>query len=571
MLAAIVNSLSRHQIDASEDDTVSTATRDRGTGTAVPLSDSTLPLSTDCRSNVGRPNAAASRFDTRTRLLLDGPILATLLRLATPNVLVMFVQASVGLIETYFVAKLGTDALAGVALVFPVLMLMQMMSAGAMGGGISSAVARALGAGRRTEADALVFHALIIAGGFGLLFMLSILGCGRWLYSTMGGTGASLTAALTYSDVMFTGAILVWTFNSLASAIRGTGNMVVPALVTCAGAIALIPLSPCLIFGWGPFPEFGIAGGAVAVIAYYAAGTIVFATYLWSGRSVVRLSFHHTRLRWSLFREILRVGAVAALITVQTNLTIAIAMGFVGRFGPAAIAGYGTGSRLEYLLVPLVFGLGAPLVAMVGTNIGAGQRDRALRAAWVGAGLATGLTEMIGLWAAAFPHAWLLLFGSDAAMLDSGSRYLRAVGPCYGLFGLGLALYFASVGAGRLLWPLLANLMRLAIVAVGSWLALGWSDDLSHVFLALSAALAVFGLMNAAAVAGGVWFGPIGWPRMPAALLRLTFWWRAGGRHWGRLLWHGGGAELVAVASVGAKVVMSRMRSRRPKSKLIER
>jgi putative MATE family efflux protein len=519
MLAAIVNSLSRHQIDASEDDTVSTATRDRGTGTAVPLSDSTLPLSTDCRSNVGRPNAAASRFDTRTRLLLDGPILATLLRLATPNVLVMFVQASVGLIETYFVAKLGTDALAGVALVFPVLMLMQMMSAGAMGGGISSAVARALGAGRRTEADALVFHALIIAGGFGLLFMLSILGCGRWLYSTMGGTGASLTAALTYSDVMFTGAILVWTFNSLASAIRGTGNMVVPALVTCAGAIALIPLSPCLIFGWGPFPEFGIAGGAVAVIAYYAAGTIVFATYLWSGRSVVRLSFHNTRLRWSLFREILRVGAVAALITVQTNLTIAIAMGFVGRFGPAAIAGYGTGSRLEYLLVPLVFGLGAPLVAMVGTNIGAGQRDRALRAAWVGAGLATGLTEMIGLWAAAFPHAWLSLFGSDAAMLDSGSRYLRAVGPCYGLFGLGLALYFASVGAGRLLWPLLANLMRLAIVAVGSWLALGWSGDLSHVFLALSAALAVFGLMNAAAVAGGAWFGSIDLPRMPTARL----------------------------------------------------
>jgi putative MATE family efflux protein len=522
MLAAIVNSLSRHHIDASEDDTVSAATRDRGTSTVVPLSDNPLPLSPDSRSNIGRAQAAAPRFDARTLLLLNGPILGTLLRLAAPNVLVMCVQASVGLIETYFVARLGTDALAGIALVFPVLMLMQMMSAGAMGGGISSAVARALGAGRRTEADALVFHALIIAGGFGLLFMLSILGCGRWLYSTMGGTGASLTAALTYSNAMFAGAILVWTFNSLASVIRGTGNMAVPASVTCAGAVTLIPLSPCLIFGWGPLPELGITGGAVAVIAYYAVGTVIFAIYLWTGRSVVRLSFHNTRLRWSLFREILRVGAVAALITVQTNLTIAIAMGFVGRFGPAAIAGYGTGSRLEYLLVPLVFGLGAPLVAMVGTNIGAGQRDRALRAAWVGAGLATGLTEMIGLWAAAFPHAWLSLFGSDAAMLDSGSRYLRTVGPYYGLFGLGLALYFASVGAGRLLWPLLANLMRLAIAAVGGWLALGWSGDLSHVFLALSAALAVFGLMNAAAVAGGVWFGPIGWPRMPAALLHST-------------------------------------------------
>jgi putative MATE family efflux protein len=347
--------------------------------------------------------ATPPRFDPQTRVLLEGPLVSTLPRLATPNVLVMFVQASVGLIETYFVAKLGTDALAGVALVFPVLMLMQMMSAGAMGGGISSAIARALGAGRRADADALVVHALAIAVGFGLLFMLAVLGGGRWLYSAMGGSGASLTAALTYSTVVFSGTILIWVFNSLANVIRGTGNMAVPAVVTSVGAAALIPLSPCLIFGWGPFPRLGIAGGAVAVIAYYVVGSIAFVAYLRAGRSVVRLSFVGVRFRWPLFGDILRVGAVAALITVQTNLTIAIATGFVGHFGPAAIAGYGTGSRLEYLLIPLVFGLGGPLVAMVGTNIGAGQRDRALRAAWIGAGIAAGLTEVIGLCAAAAP------------------------------------------------------------------------------------------------------------------------------------------------------------------------
>src|SRR5947209_20290913 len=97
------------------------------------------------------PPVAGPRVDARTRVLLEGPIATTLVRLAAPNVLVMVVQAAVGLIETYFVARLGTDALAGVALVFPVLMLMQMMSAGAMGGGISSAIARALGAGRRAD------------------------------------------------------------------------------------------------------------------------------------------------------------------------------------------------------------------------------------------------------------------------------------------------------------------------------------------------------------------------------------------------------------------------------------
>lgn len=465
---------------------------------------------------VGARATTGPGLDARTRRLLEGSIVGTLLRLATPNVLVMFVQASVGLIETYFVAKLGTDALAGVALVFPLLMLMQMMSAGAVGGGISSAIARALGAGRRADADALVLHALAIAVGFGLVFTLVVLSGGRWIYGAMGGSGASLAAALAYSNVVFASAILVWIFNSVANVIRGTGNMAVPAIVTCAGAAALLPLSPALIFGWGPFPRLGVAGGAVAVVAYYALGSVALAAYLWSGRSVVRLSFHDVAFRWPLFRDILRVGAVAALVTVGTNLTIAIATALVGRFGPAAIAGYGTGARLEYLLVPLVFGLGGPLVTMVGTNIGAGQRDRALRTAWIGTAIAAGLTEVIGLAAAAFPHAWLSLFDTDPAMLDAGTRYLHAVGPFYGLFGLGMALYFASQGAGRLLWPLLANLTRLAIAAGGGWLALRWTGDLTHVFLALSGALVVFGLINAGAVAGGAWFGPIAWPRVRA-------------------------------------------------------
>src|SRR5207245_1921706 len=170
--------------------------------------------------DVVAPQATVPRFDSRTRLLLEGPIVGTLLRLATPNVLVMFVQAAVGLIETYFVAKLGTDALAGVALVFPVLMLMQMMSAGAVGGGIMSAIARALGAGRRADADALVLHALAIAVSFGLVFMLAVLGGGRWLYGALGGRGASLAAALTYSNVVFSGAIVIWIFISLANVIR---------------------------------------------------------------------------------------------------------------------------------------------------------------------------------------------------------------------------------------------------------------------------------------------------------------------------------------------------------------
>ena len=462
----------------------------------------------------------AGAVDPRTRLLLEAPIGRTLLRLAAPNVVVMVAQAAVGLVETFFVGKLGTDALAGMALVFPIVMFMQMTSAGAMGGGIASSIARALGARRRDDADALVLHAMVIALGFGVAFSLALLLGGRWLYALMGGSGASLEAALTYSHWVFAGAILVWLFNSLAAVIRGTGNMTVPANVTVAGVVALVPLSPLLIFGWGPIPALGIAGGAIALLLYYFVGTLALAAYLWSDRSLLKPSLTGVKLRWGLFKDILRIGLIGSISTLATNLSIGIATSLAGGFGPAAIAGYGTASRLEYLLVPLVFGLGAPLVAMVGTCMGAGKHDRALKATWIGAAMAFGLTETIGLAASIFPRAWLSLFGTDAAMLDAGTLYLHAVGPLYGFFGVGLVLYFASQGAGRLLWPVLGNVARLLVAGIGGWLAIRAGGGLEHVFMAQGIALVVYGFVIAAAIAGGAWFGRVGWPTSTGALLR---------------------------------------------------
>ena len=452
---------------------------------------------------IEKPAIQPRGLDGRTLRLLQAPIAATLVTLAAPNILVNIAQSSVGLIETYFVGKLGTDALAGVALVFPVVMLTQMMSAGAVGGGISSAVARALGGQRRREADDLALHSLAVGLLLGIAFTVSALLAGPWLYSTLGGRDASLTAAVTYSNVIFSGALLIWIFNSLASVIRGTGNMHVPALVTCAGVIAVIPLSPCLIFGLGPFPQLGVAGGGVALLAYYAVGSVVLATYIRSGRIPVRFSLSNLRLRRELLTDILRVGVVSALVTIGTNVTVASVTGLVGTLGPAAIAGYGVGSRLEYFLVPLVFGLGAPLVALVGTNVGAGQHERAVRVAWIGGFMAAAMCALIGALAAVFPRMWLGLFDSDPAMLAAGAQYLQTVGPFYGFFGLGLGLYFAFQGFGRLRWAVLANFTRLTIAVGGGLLALRLTGNLSFVFVALSVGLVAFGLINAMALASG--------------------------------------------------------------------
>ena len=444
-------------------------------------------------------------FGPRTRKLLHGPIVPTLLGMAWPNVLVMLAQAATGLVETWFVSKLGTDALAGMALVFPGVMLMQMISAGAMGGGISSAIARALGAGRRDQADALVLHALIVNAALGASFSVIMLAFGRPIYRALGGEGGELEAALSYSNVVFAGNVLLWLLNGLANVIRGTGNMLVPASVICVGVVVLLPLSPLLIFGIGPFPALGIAGGGVALIAFYAAGTAVLAWYVLSGRNIARL--RPARLRWPLFREILRVGVVASVTSVQTNVIIALATALVATAaGPAAAAGYGTGARLEYLLVPLVFGLGAPLVAMVGTNIGAGQRERALRVAFVGGAIAFAITETIGIAAALWPIAWISLFSADPRVIAAATGYLRVVGPFYGFFGLALALYFASQGAGRLFWPLTAGFLRMLVAIGGGWLALRLSGSLTWLFAALALGLLLQGLTLAAAIGTGAWF-----------------------------------------------------------------
>ena len=460
-------------------------------------------------------------MDARTNRLLTGAPLATLLRLAAPNILMTTVQASVGLIETYFVAELGTDALAGMALVFPLLMFVQMVSNGAVGGSILSTISRSLGGGRRDDANAFVWHAVAIATALGLATTLAARLSGGLLYRAMGGAAASLDAALTYSNVVFSGAVLLWLFSALAAVIRGTGNMWLPAAVMCLGALVLVPLSPALIFGWGPLPRLGIVGGGIAVVGYYAVGAAIFAGYLWSGRGVLHPSAKPPALSAGAAWVILKVGAISAVVSASTNITIAAATGIVGVAGPAAVAGYGTGARLEYLLVPVVFGLGAPLAAMVGTAIGAGDLSRARRVAWTGAAMAGVLTGGIGLAAASYPDAWLRLFGNDPAMLATGSQYLRLVGPFYGFFGVGLALYFAAQGTGQVGWPLIAGLLRMAVALIGGSWAIGAGYGARGLFVALGLGLTTIALVNVGSLALGAW------PRraagaVPAAAPRRT-------------------------------------------------
>jgi putative MATE family efflux protein len=443
--------------------------------------------------------------NARLHAMLHGPIAPTLIALAWPNLLMMVAQSSTGLVETWFLSHLGTDALAGAALVTPVLMLLQNMSQGAMGGGISAAIARALGAGKQEEANRLVLHAVVLNGALGLILSLLLLLFGAPLYRAMGGQGGAIDAALSYSNVVFGGLVLMWVTNALASVVRGTGNMLLPGMVICGGALLLVPISPCLIFGIGPFPRLGIAGAGWSLLIYYAGAGAIFAWYVLSGRNAARLQ--KVRLQWPPMRNILAVGGLATLNPLLTNGLIATTTALVGAFaGTGALAGYGTAARLEYLVMPIAFGIGAPLVAMVGSNIGAGQAARAQRIALTGGLLAFCIAETMGVAAAIWPSVWMGLFGAQGQMLAAGVAYLQVVGPFYGFFALGFTLYFASQGAGRLKWPLLAALFRLIVVAGGGWLVLRYAPGSMHWFFAATAlGMFSYGVLIVATIAGGAW------------------------------------------------------------------
>jgi putative MATE family efflux protein len=403
-----------------------------------------------------RPAAAAAR----TQLLLEGPIFRTLLRLSAPNVLNFVAFVVVIVFDGYFLGKIGTDALAGASLAFPWIMLALQGTNSGFGAGVTSAIARALGAGDRTRADALVFHAFLLALALAAIYSGAMLLAAPRIFFWMGGRDHMLADALAYANVAFGGVVCIAVLNLLGNAVRGTGNMSLHASVLVACVVAHVALTPLLMFGHGPIPALGPAGAGWGLVIPFGAGGLFVIFYLRSSRAIVRLNFRGIAPRWTLFADILKVGVPGLVNVAVTNLSVVAMTGIAGQFGPEAAIGYAMGARLEYIMQPIAFGFGTAIVAMVGTNWGAKRYARAKRIAWTGTATITAICGALGALVAWHPALWLDLFSGDAEVARIGGLYLRIVGPIYFCWGLGLALSFVCQGYGRGFAAMMANAAR---------------------------------------------------------------------------------------------------------------
>jgi Na+-driven multidrug efflux pump len=430
---------------------------------------------------------------------------ATLLRrvgaLAAPSTLVALLQVAAQLTETWLAARQGTAALAGWAVILPFSLLMQQMSNGGIGIGVVSAVARALGSGKKEEASSLVLHALIIAVIAGSIFALGLSLSGGPMLRAIAGAEAGQAATPYVLWLFGAGAIPAWLANTLASILRGGGRHALAART--------------LVLTWAVFPVLawllaepagmGLAGIGAASAATFTAAGVSMGVVVMRGGSGFIPSFK-ARPSAQLFKRILAVGATACVLTVVANLTTILVTAQLRQYGTAAVAAYGISARMEFLMVPLAFGVGAALTALVGGATGARDWHTARRIAWLGGLLALGLTGGLGALMALRPGPFVSYFTGDAQVAAIAASALTIIGPAFGGFGFGMAMYFASMGARRMKWPVLAGFARMICAAGGGWLlAHGAGMGLQGHFLGVAIGLIAYAGLTGAGVRRAVW------------------------------------------------------------------
>ncbi len=439
----------------------------------------------------------------RIQLILNGPIHKMLFKLAAPNMVSVFFMLVVGFAEPFFAGKLGIIQLASVAITYPLVSLSGMIGAGAVGGGVVSALSRSIGKNDLNRANVVIWHSFIIYGVVALIFFIVFVFFSKSLFIAMGAEESVVEKAVGYSRIFFILSPTIFLFYLMMSIYRSFGDYQFLAVINVLLGLLQLFLSGALSLGWFFFPSLGINGLALAfVIPQGLAGVFMFISILF-GKYPVR--FKILSLRKEIFVDILNVGGLGAINSTSIALTMIITTTFISRFGTEAIAGYGVCARLEQTLIPLAFGVGGVLTSCVGTNFGANQFYRARKSAWFGATFIASIAAIAGITFSVSPSLWLDFYTTDLDAYLIGALYLSIVAPFFPLFAFGKTLYFASQGTGKMLVPISGAITRLFIVTVFGFICIYLKLEIKYLFFVIGIAMSSVGLILSLNMFGPVW------------------------------------------------------------------
>ena len=420
--------------------------------------------------------------------LLELHPLRAIVRLAAPTTAVMLVAALSNVLHTYFVSRLGDDAIAAVSLVFPIIMILITVVSGGLGTGIASGIARALGGGRAQDARAIAEHAIVITLGLAIGGSLASEIGARALFRLMGGEGAVLEQATLFSRVLFGGLLISFSVGTFDSILRGAGNVRIPAICSTLSLLLQIAFTPLFMF----WLDLGLIGAPLATLAGQLIGMVPRSRFIFGANSPVRPRLIPGQLHTRHFAEILRVGVPASLSAALNYITLMVLTGVVARFGAPYLAAYGLGSRLDFLLFSLGFGVAAAGLTLVGMAVGAGRPELVRRYVVQSAVVAACVVAVPAVVVTLRPSAWIGLFSDAAPIHAIGADYFHIIGPTYFFIVVSMVVASAFQALARAVVPLAVMIVRVALVLVAALLA-------THAFAA--PAHAIFAIIATANVA----------------------------------------------------------------------
>jgi putative MATE family efflux protein len=380
--------------------------------------------------------------------------------LALPTTGVMVLGVLSGIVNTYFVAQLGADAIAALSLVFPVNLILLTLMGGGIGAGISAAVAQALGAGHRHDAEHVAEHAFVLTAALSVALTAVCVGGAPAIFRWMGGRDQVLADAVLYARVLFGGVWVTFTVSTFDSILRAEGNVRVPSTWATVSLALQILFVPLLMYGLG----LGLGGAAAAVVLGQLVGAVPRAHYLFSGKATVRPRLFPRRILVRPIRDILRVGVPASLSTLTNYVGLLLLTAVVARYGTHEIAAFGLGTRLDFVILTLAFGIGSSVLTLVGLAAGAKDLHRVLALLTHALAVVAAMLVAVALPLGLAPRLWLGIFTHDPEILAVGGRYLRILAPSYPFLGMSMACSFTFQGVGRAVFPLVLVIVRTAVV-----------------------------------------------------------------------------------------------------------
>ena len=414
--------------------------------------------------------------------------------MTVPVLLGIITMMGQALVDAWFLGRVGDRALAAHAFSFPILMIVTSVAIG-LGAGTSSVVARAIGSGdqhraRRLTTDSLLLSFIIIAG-VALVGVLTI----DPLFRLLGAPEDMIPLIRGFMTILYAGVPFIVVGMVGMASMRATGDTRLPSKLMIMGSIINVALDPIFIFGFGPVPEFGLNGAAIA--ALIARGTIFVGAVILLRRRLQLITFKRPDPGelWQSWKDILHVGIPAAGTNVIVPMGAAIVTAMIARYGPEAVAGFGVASRIESMMLVVYYALSAIIGPFVGQNLSAGRRSRILRSLRLCAGFCIGSGLLIAGVLAVFADTLPTLFSRSEGVVSMASLYLLIAPISYGAYGMVMVMNASFNGLGHPMPAVGISLGRIVVLylplAVVGMMLLGAAG----IFIAYAVANVISGIV----------------------------------------------------------------------------